>query len=343
MYQSKVKPFYREEDSAGNKYREEYLAQVNQLIESRKKQLEKERHAYGKTIAADREKARNDFYSMLGWPLTEKRPKGPVSCREIPCFEDEKRLITRLQIEVLPGFSQYGILFRHKTAEKLPLMISQHGGAGTPEVCSTFFSCDNYNDMTLRLFERSVNVYAPQMLLWAVPRFGKEYDRGSIDFKLKQLGSSISAVEIYALMRALDYFEEQDFSDGRFGMAGLSYGGFYTLHMAAADTRIRAALSTGYFNDRDKYGWGDMTFTGAAERFFDAEIAALVCPRFLRIEVGKVDQLFTPETAEREYETLKGYYGEAPGKLEFEVFDGDHEFCPQDRGVDRVIEELLKS
>lgn len=42
------------------------------------------------------------------------------------------------------------------------------------------------------------------------------------------------------------------------GMVGLSYVGFYTLYIAALDTRIKAAVSCSFFNDRDRYPWSDL-------------------------------------------------------------------------------------
>ena len=342
MYQKIPDPFYRESEDAGNAYRAAYLEGVRALVRERQREAEKSRRAFGKTIRADREAARRDFLRMLGWPLDgEARPI--LSEKEIPVFEDAKRLVTRVVLEIFPGLPFYGILFRHKTEKPLPLVISKHGGAGTPELCSSFFDCANYNDMTLRLLDRGVDVFAPQTLLWESPRFGPQCERGEIDNALKQLGSSVTALELYAISRALDWLEEKDFTDGRFGMAGLSYGGFYTFYAAAAEPRIASSLAVGYFNDRIRYNWGDMVWFGSALRFLDAEIGALICPRFLRIEVGDKDPLFGVDSARKEYEVLKGYYEEAPDRLEFLAFDGEHEFSPGDEGLDRMIEELLKA
>ena len=79
-------------------------------------------------------------------------------------------------------------------------MIAQHGGLGTPELCSTLFEGEtsyNYKDMTQRILKHDVNVFAPQMLLWEKESYGIDYDREYIDAVLKMLGGSITALEIY--------------------------------------------------------------------------------------------------------------------------------------------------
>jgi len=342
MYEKIPNPFYREAEDAGNPYRTAYLEGFRTLIEKRRREAEPVRRAFGRSIRDDREAAREAYCRMLGWPLGEKAA-APASCREIPVYEDEEKSVVRLVLEVLPGLPFYGILFRHKTEEPLPLVISKHGGGGTPELCSSFFDCVNYNDMTLRLFRHGVNVFAPQTLLWESPRFGPQTERGEVDNALKQLGSSVTAVEVFSISRCLDWFSEKDFTDGRFGMAGLSYGGFYTLYTVAAEPRIAACLDVGHFNDRIRYDWPDMVWFGSALRFLDAEVGALICPRYLRIEVGRGDPLFDASAAEKEYRVLEDYYAEAPDKLEFRIFDGEHEFCPEEEGLDRLIEELVKA
>ena len=75
-------------------------------------------------------------------------------------------------------------------------------------------------------------------------------------------------------------------------MMGLSYGGCYTLYTAAIDTRIDAAVSSCFFNERNRYLWSDWSYFGFMNEFNDAEVCALICPRALMIEVGDSDTLF---------------------------------------------------
>lgn len=237
----------------------------------------------------------------------------------------------------------YGILFLQKGEEKRPLVISQHGGLGTPEFCSGFFDSENYNDMTRRILRKGVHVFCPQLYLWDDRRFSNQpKDRIQDDILLKQVGSSITAVEIYGLQRCLDYLETQPrISPDGFGMIGLSYGGFFTLHLSALDQRIKAALSSCYFNNNSvRNDILDWSWMNSSNLFHDAEIGALVYPRKLWIQVADNDELFRVDLAEKEFERLKPFYAEKPDALRLEVFPGVHELSRDDAGIEFVVNTL---
>ena len=331
---------YKERPDYGNGYRKTYIEGLETLLAARRAQCAQNRRQFIASVAEEREEYRRQYLDMLGWPLNE--PPHPVlDVIENKMFENAEMIITRMQFEVFPGVKFYGILFRLKSDRPLPLVISQHGGAGTPELCSSFYDSANYNDMTDRILKQGVHVFAPQLSLWHADN-GIPTHRQDFDNSFKQVGGSIAAVEIYCLQRCLDYFDGCSFTNGRYGMVGLSYGGFYTLYTAAADPRILAALSCSHFNDREKYNWADKCFKNASNTFLDAQVGALVCPRYLRIEVGDNDELFDVQGAIDEYKQLKAYYAEAPEQLEFHVFKGVHEFCPHedDTGIIKVVERL---
>lgn len=331
---------YTEREDYANGYRIKYMRGIEKVIDDRRKESISKRDRFFKNISQNREEYREKYLDMLGWPLNEQ-PQGILSVNENPVYSDDETEIVRLQFELFEGYLFYGVLIRHKTDKALPLVISQHGGWGTPEICSSFFDSSNYNDMSMRIFNKGVNVFAPQLDLWQANRFGPDGKRDEFDLKLKQLGGSIAALEIYSIERCLDYFETQPYCNKVFGMAGLSYGGFYTLYTAAADTRIKAALTCSHFNDRTKYNWQSKCFFDAANTFCDAEVGALVFPRSLAIEVGDNDELFTPETAQSEFLRLEKYYAEKPENVRFHIFKGVHEFCPDNNdAIDWMISRL---
>ena len=105
--------------------------------------------------------------------------------------------------------------------------------------------------MTRRILKNDVHVFAPQLLIWCPERYKLPFERVDIDRDLKQVGSSITAIEIYSIQKALDLFSEKPYIDEeRIGMIGLSYGGFYTLFTAACDKRIKSCISCSFVNDR---------------------------------------------------------------------------------------------
>jgi dienelactone hydrolase len=250
-----------------------------------------------------------------------------------------------MQFEILDGLMMSGIFFRAKNEspdEKKPLVIVQHGGLGTPEHISGFYgSTTNYNDMPERVIRHGVHAFAPQLLLWG-EKYDVPFDRRAIDARLKRVGSSITAIEIYGIIRILDYFETQDYIS-RFGMVGLSYGGFYTLFTAAVDTRILSAVSCSFFNTRDRVGWSDWVWQNSAEKFDDAEIACLVYPRRLWLGVGNADELFEAKYAEESFKKLKTLCKNVGTDwVKLLVFDGTHEFYKENAPILQLIEDLKK-
>ena len=162
----------------------------------------------------------------------------------------------------------------------------------------------------------------------------------NIDARLKRVGSSNTAVEVHAITKVLDYFEKEDYVSN-FGMVGFSYGGMYTLLTAALDSRIKSAVSCSFFNTRGEIAWSDWTWLQSAEKFCDAEIACLVYPRRLCIEVGIQDEFFSIEGARAEIIRLKAKCKEVGTDwLDYIEYDGIHEFCREDGPIERLVEDI---
>ena len=312
------------------------------LIDKMQEDAQKKRDEYAAGIFERPEECRRDFYEMLGWPLTEGMPKEiPNATSELIANEDGYS-IYRMSFEVIDGVQMSGLFFKQNTSEPLPLVIIQHGGLGTPELISGFYgSTSNYNDMLHRVIRHGVHAFAPQLLLWDKEKYGIQYDRAVIDTKLKRVGSSITAIEIFGIRRILDYFEAK-LPVSNIGMVGLSYGGFYTLFCAAADTRIKSAISCAFYNTRDAVGWSDWVWWRSAEKFDDAEVACLVYPRHLTIEIATNDNLFDYERGVKSYERLRSLAASVGDSwLDFVGFEGTHEFCKDDKPIENLIKDLF--
>ena len=331
---------YRELITASKPYKQNYLDGIERLIESRQKQAEATRAAYTKEIFNDAPRYREELKAMLGWPLightTDALPR--VTTEKLT--QDKTHTVFRMQFEILDGLTLSGLYFQVNGDETKPLVIVQHGGLGTPEhIAGLYGSTTNYNNMLERVIRHGVHAFAPQLLLWG-EKYEISFDRKEIDARLKRVGSSITAVEVYGIMRILDYFEAQS-NVSNLGMVGLSYGGFYTLFTAALDTRIRSAISCSFFNTRDRIGWSDWTWQNSAEKFDDAEIAALVYPRRLWIGVGNNDELFDVKYAKESFEKLKELcQNVGTDWIDLFTFDGTHEFFKEEEPIRQLIEEL---
>jgi cephalosporin-C deacetylase-like acetyl esterase len=93
---------------------------------------------------------------------------------------------------------------------------------------------------------------------------------------------------------------------------GYGEGGLIALYSAAVDTRIDAAVVSGYFQPREGL-WQEPVYRnvwGLLREFGDAELAGLVAPRTLMIEASRGPQVIGPPPSGREFGT-----GAAPGNL----------------------------
>ena len=335
---------YREKQGDTKELKQKYLDGLTSLLESRQDELLRERDEYIKDIFADPEKYRKDFAKMLGWPLTEPRERKIPRATKTELSREEGYTLYRMTFEVLEGLELSGLYFEIDGNDKKPLVLVQHGGLGTPEMISGVYGdTGTYHQILTGVVERGVNAFAPQLMLWA-ESFGVPCDRRGLDARFKRVGSSITAVEVYGLMRVLDYFEAQE-NISTFGMIGLSYGGFYTLMTTALDTRIRSAISCSFFNTREKYPWTDWTWFNSAARFDDAELACLAYPRGLCLEIGERDALFDVRSGVKSYERLEHICkGQGIGTdwVSFITFDGEHEFNTDDKPIEELICTLMR-
>lgn len=335
---------YKEDVKVGNVYRQEYRDGIEKLIEKLAIKSKEIRTEKIKEIRADREKCRKEFVEILGWPLDRSDSKTVPKANKIFVAKNGDISIYRMQFFVL-GIPFYGLLFVKEDGKRRPLVIAQHGGEGSPEETGNLLvsGTANYNDMIERVLKYDVNVFAPQLLLWRQEFSFDDTDamRSSIDNRLKQFGSSITALEIYCIKRAIDYFENQSFvDDKKIGMLGLSYGGFYTLYTAAVETRIKSCLSCAFFNDRIKYNWSDFVWFDSGNKFTDVEVALLVQPRPLYICIADKDQCFDYETGLNVWNELKSNLTDEDN-IHFIGFEGTHEFIKEDEPIQEFINDLF--
>ena len=289
---------------------------------------------------------RERFLHILGEPLVGDFPKEIVLLRRERVLKSSEYVVERLIFQTLGNISFSGFLYRlpDDKVVKRRLIYCLHGGGGTPEIVGDLFhDSANYNHMVRRLLKRGTMVFAPQLWLWNPEKYGEAGDRERINRRLVQQGGSITALELFCLLRTLDWFMQQDYIDNeRIGVVGLSYGGMYALHFGALDTRIKSVLSECWFNDRRLYNWHDWTYFGAEKYMLDSDLASIVLPRRLYIEIGKKDPIFLYEDAQEEKNRLLRFAEERGwGKLlTFAEFDGGHEFNPDDDVLNKFLQSF---
>ncbi len=332
---------YREEKKHTEQNKQTYRDGIVAIMKQRQKDAKAVRTEYFKDVFSNQEKYRRELREMLGWPLVGYTSDRETSVSFEKLSDEECFTLYRAEFEILEGVKLSGLFFKMKGEGRKPLVIVQHGKSGTPEIMSGILGNTwNYNDMTMRVAKRGVHVFAPQLLLWDAAQYGAPYDRITMDASLKRTGSSVAAIELFEIRGIIDYFEKQDYVSS-FGMVGLSYGGFYTLYAAALDDRIRSAVSCSFFASRDACSWSDWVWRDQAYKFDDAEVACLVYPRRICLEMGTRDELFKSEYSKESFEKIKAYSSDVGTDwCQLILFDGKHEFCLDDAPIERLVNDL---
>ncbi len=347
---------YTEKPMDALPYRQRIIDETNAWIASLRRECDQKReqhfvldHTSVSAYQESTQKYRKELMEMLGYPLSQYAEfSAPQKEECIHVGDDEYGSIDRLWVEVLPGLFSYGLLFTPHGEGRFPLTVALHGGWGTPELVSSFYkNSSNYNHLVQRIrASKDVIVYAPQLILWKdeyVDDEAYQCSQLTYDAKLKQLGSSLSALEIFKILRAVDYISANRSVDpSRIGIAGLSYGGFYTLFTAAIDTRFKTVLSSCWFNDRYAYPWADMTWFRSALKMLDPEVASLICPRSLCIQISMQDEVFDYAGAVSNYPKIAAHYEKLgiPDQFCFSLRNGGHEFHKEDDDLIRFMNHL---
>lgn len=331
---------FREEKCVAKPFKERYVEGLGSLLASRQIAAEQKRREYIEKVFETPEKFRAEFKEMLGFPLVDYFPEGLPEVKTTKLADEENYEIFRMEFEILPELWMTGLFFKMRGEDKKPLVLVSHGGRGTPELISGVYGdTSNYNDILPRVIKYNVHAFAPQLLLWH-EEYEVPFDRKELDARLKRVGSSITAIEVFGFMRILDYFEGKPYVKN-FGMVGLSYGGFYTLFTTACDTRIKSAISCSFFNDRDVIGWSDWVWQNSAYKFNDTEVAALCYPRRLCIQMADNDQLFSCEHTKKSFDRLCEMSSKVGTDwIDLMIFEGVHEFCKDDAPIERLVNDL---
>ena len=346
-----MEKYYGEEIEKDTAYRREYLDGIECFIEEAFSKAKGKRSGFitPEKYAADPEFFRSRLREMFGFPISGNAIETPMLVGKNFVAQDGNVSIFRMQLCFFGKLKVYGIYFEQKDRNsETPFLLGLHGGEGTPELVSSIhMNSANYNHLVRRITDRGADVFVPQLLLWNLDHYGgKKYERDKIDGALRQLGGSITALELYFLSGCISYFiENEGANKDRIGVAGLSYGGMYALHLAAVDTRIKACFSCSWFHSLSRVVRSDWSYFRAAETFFAAEVAALVAPRALCVGMGSADELFSAEDTLKEAERVKPYYAAVGAEDNFlaYVFDGKHETDKSDRGIDFLFEHLNRT
>lgn len=331
-------PYYEEVVASSNPLRTQQAKELDEYIIALKNDDSRLRTVLRPDFAspAAYEKSTQDYRKLfaesIGYP-----PPG-AAAQDAPSFdkigEDSIGTYYRASIPVVVGVHAEGIYIVPKELKgKAPLIISMHGGGGSPEV-ALFNGGANYHDMVRGGVKRGYVVFAPQHL-FSADGYPKDIRR-QIDERMRLVGTSLTAVEIAKITRSIDVLVTRPEVDPqRVGMVGLSYGGYYTQVTPALDPRIKVSVSSCYYGvqegryERDELSVpSDFKFKDRFALFRDSDLAALICPRALQIQAGSTDDNDHREPGKVLAPVSRSYYEKLgiTDRFEHLVFEGRHEF-----------------
>jgi dienelactone hydrolase len=228
-------------------------------------------------------------------------PSGPFDAQTAKLYDEPAFTGYHLQIRVYDGVHTYGLLLLPKSikaGERRPVVFALHGYSDRPE---DVVKRDRlYHRYAAGLAERGYVVFAPMTSV----QDGRQ--RTELVRYASLLGWTPLGLELRKLSRAIDFLSTLPFVDkGRFGIYGLSFGGFTTLRVGVAEPRFRVVISSGDFNettvkntdltegtsflfypitlDRYMFGW--------LNTFSDGVLASLIAPRAYMTEMGDLDSV----------------------------------------------------
>lgn len=220
-----------------------------------------------------------------------------------------------------------------------PAVLACHGhGPGKEQVVGLAHTDMPNADYAHQLAREGYVVLAPDLRCFGERQDWNPEDHYACDTNLVHAvmaGWNPLTQNIWDLRRCLDLLEAHPLVDPlRMGMVGISYGGTVTLFTAAADTRVAAAVVSGYFSSwaqSHKMPWnmcGSQVLFGMLGRLEHEDLGALVAPRPLLIETGMHDDLFPVAAATeavRRTRIVYAHFGEEE-RLVHDVFDGGHQW-----------------
>ena len=192
------------------------------------------------------------------------------------------------------------------------------------------------NDFAIQAARNGYAALAVEQLAFGERNAEEERNRGCAvpTTNAFMLGLTMVGLRVWDAMRAVDYLISRDDVDSnRIGVMGISGGGTTSLWTAAIDTRIKAAMVSGYmctFKDSIMaMPHCVCNFVPGIVQYAEMyDIAALIAPRGLFVESGTKDGIFplpavdeAMEKARRAWDVLG-----APEKIDREVFEGEHSF-----------------
>jgi dienelactone hydrolase len=306
-----------------------FMGELDRFVVERQKLWQRDfssRAAYDKSVQQNRQR----FQTYVG----AVDPRRPVKALEyvtstaaLPLVAETDRFrVYGVRWPVFQDVHGEGLLLQPKS-ELRARVVALPDADQTPEMLVGLApGLPRESQFARRLAEHGCQVIVPVLIdrqdTWSgnaqLKRFTNQPHREWIYRQAYEMGRHIIGYEVQKVLAAVDWFTEEEsrsstrtLQNPMIGVAGFAEGGLIALYSAALDTRIDAALVSGYFAPRQRV-WEEPIYRnvfGLLHEFGDAEIASLIAPRSLTVEFSEVPRIDGPPQAR------EGRRGAAPGKL----------------------------
>lgn len=238
-----------------------------------------------------------------------------------------------------------------RPGEKRPGILAAHGhGRGKADICGVADTPQEYAervqalnyDYACQWARRGYVVVAPDWRGFGERSSPAEWvrvgrDPCNVNYMAEGYrGYHLLALQIWDGLRTVDYLQSRPEVDPeRLGVCGLSFGGTMTTYLAALEPRLKVACISGYLSTikGDAIGMrGLANFCGA--QYMPGllilgdipEVAGLIAPKPLVVEMGEQDTCFVIDDMKRAYAQLQRIYAAAGAadRLHADIHPGGH-------------------
>ena len=292
-------------------------------------------------------KLRAKLIELLGGFPNERTPLEPqiIETRLFPSYRREKFIFMSR-----PGVAVSGYLLTPASGKPpyVPVICIPGHGRGVDDIVGIdehgFDRTDKtgyQHDFAIQVVEHGLAAVAIEPMGFGCRRDAASMKKGPSHTSCQPsagaallFGQTMIGWRVWDVMRTIDWMEQRPDLDARkVGCVGISGGGTCTQFAAALDTRIKAALISGYLNTFrdsimsiehciDNYVPGILNW---AESY---DVAGLIAPRFLFSEGGDRDPIFPVAATRASFQNVQQVYevfGAADNARQ-EIFSGDHFF-----------------
>jgi hypothetical protein len=217
------------------------------------------------------------------------------------------------------------------------LILLGHGMASTPERCFDDADKDYMNALGKQLCQDGYVVWCPYIV-----QIGNQESQNNIAAMLASHGVSAHNVSCASIDAGETVCRKLTGASGlNVGVYGVSSGAFLALHLEAATGRMRPTVASGYMRDEKKFLTSSaisknlgielaayIHFANSRAKYTGAELAYLICPCPLFVEIGSRDAANAIDLGRDEkFAEMQAVYRSSahPHLIDMDVFDGVHE------------------